>query len=361
METSKMDHDEILKDCNIHLAYLGNGLFSEIKHKQCIVQESGIHKLSNTTMRVKRTSHVETTSKDISKCVQTQNLPTGTINIKSERTGTTCTTGITSSVYGSGDISSTCGTVDILAGTSGKVLNTDSDTELIGTTTSNTFNITDDFTRDTTERVIGSINADARTLQLLVTENTRPKDTDIDASRIKIGHDTYSLPTIDRNPYHIHATYGNIALKDVQINLRRITDSDIDLWKAPRPAMYLDCENQKRPEHMPMLKDNIATNDDNTFTPLRSDKQALKRSKKMATARIEKRPKTRSSTKSASVSRSGSESTPVLSSRTTRTQKIRSGAKCPAFKTTVTGLERFRHKYHYKCIVNPCACRFSTV
>ena len=68
---------------------------------------------------------------------------------------------------------------------------------------------------------------------------------------------------------------------------------------------------------MQMLKDNITTNDDNTFTPLRSDKQALKRSKKKATARIE--------------------------------------------KTAVTRLKRFRHKYHYKCIVNPCAHRFSTV
>ena len=125
--------------------------------------------------------------------------------------------------------------------------------------------------------------------------------------------------------------------------------------------MHLDYENHKKPEHMQMLKDNIATNDDNTFTPLRSDKQALKRSKKKATARIEKRPKTRSSTKSASVSRCGSESTPVLSSRTTRTQKIRSGAKSLAFKTTVTRLKRFRHKYHYKCIVNPCTHRFSTV
>ena len=235
-----------LRSLSIHLAYLGNGPFSEIKRKQCIVQESGIRKLSNTTMRVKCTSCVETMSKDVSECVQTQNLPAGTINIKSEQTGTTCTTGITSSAYGSGDMSSTCGTVDKLAGTSGKVLNTDSDIELIGTTTSNTFNVTDDFTIDTTERVIGSINADASTLQLLVMENTRPKDIDTDASCIKIGQDTYSPPPIDRNPYHIHATHGNVAVKDIQINLRRITDLDIDLWKAPRPAMHLDYENQKK-------------------------------------------------------------------------------------------------------------------
>ena len=197
METSNMDHDEILKDCNIHLAYLGNRLFSETKWKmrdQCIVQESGIHKLLNITMRMKCTSSVETTSKDISECVQTQNILAGTINIKSESTGTTSTTGIMSSAHGSGDISSTCGTVDILAGTFVKVINIDSDTELVGTTTSNKFNITDDFSLDTTERVIGSINADASMLQLLVSENMRPKDTDADASCIKIGCDTHSLP-----------------------------------------------------------------------------------------------------------------------------------------------------------------------
>ena len=31
METSNMDHDDLMKDCDVHLAYLGNGLFSEIK------------------------------------------------------------------------------------------------------------------------------------------------------------------------------------------------------------------------------------------------------------------------------------------------------------------------------------------
>ena len=118
--------------------------------------------------------------------------------------------------------------------------------------------------------------------------------------------------------------------------------------------------------HKQMLKDNIDTNDDNILTPLRRDKQTVKKSKKKATARTEKRSKmsvlsTRSSAKPALVSRCGSKSTPILSSRITRMQKIRSGAKSLAFKTTVHGLKRFRHKYHYKCIVNPCACRFSTV
>ena len=70
---------------------------------------------------------------------------------------------------------------------------------------------------------------------------------------------------------------------------------------------------------------------------------------------------TRPSVKPALANRCGSKSTPILSSRTTRIQKIRSGAKSPAFKITVHGLKKFQHKYNYKCVVNPCACRFSTV
>ena len=214
--------------------------------------------------------------------------------------------------------------------------------------------------------MIGSIDADASTLQLLVSENTRPKDANADASCIKIGHDTHSPPAIDLNQYHVHATHGNVAVKDIQINLRRITDLDINLWMAPKPTMHLDDEKPKKPLHKQMLKDDIDMNDDNILTPLRRDKQTVKKSKKKATARTGKRSKTavsstRSSAKLALVSRHGSKSTPLLSSRTTRMQKIRSGAKSLAFKTTVHGLKRLRHKYHYKCVVNPCAHRFSTV
>ena len=31
------------------------------------------------------------------------------------------------------------------------------------------------------------------------------------------------------------------------------------------------------------------------------------------------------------------------------------------FRITVRGLKRYKHRYHYKCVVIPCACRFSTV
>ena len=348
METSNMDHDKILKDCDIHLAYLGNGLFSEIKQKMrdCdFTQEPRTCKLANTTTRVKPTSSAEFTSKVTSKYVQTQNIFTSTTNIKCEHTGTTSTTVIKSSTHGTGDISSTCATADIFAGTPVKVVNIDPDTELAGTTILDKTKVTDDFSVVTTERVIGNIDADASTLQLLVSENTRPKGAD--ASCRKIGHDTHSAPPIDQNQYHVHATHGNTAVKDVQINLKRITDLDIDLWMALKPTTYLDDENPIKPVHMQMLKGDIDTNDDNIITTLRTDKQTIKRSKKKATAGRGKRSKmallsTRPSAKPALVSRHGFKSTPILGSRT-RMQKIRSGAKSLAFKITVHGLKKFRH------------------
>ena len=138
-----------------------------------LAQESGIRKLANIATRVKPTSCVESTSKNISKCAQTQNILAGTINIKCENTGTTLTTGIKSSAHRSGDISSTCGTADILAGTSAKEINIDfdinidSDIELAGTTTPDKFKVTNDFSLDTTERVIGSIQNGSLIYQII--------------------------------------------------------------------------------------------------------------------------------------------------------------------------------------------------
>ena len=53
--------------------------------------------------------------------------------------------------------------------------------------------------------------------------------------------------------------------------------------------------------------------------------------------------------------------TTTLSSRRTRSQQICVGTKSPVFRITVHGLKRYKHRYHYKCIVIPCAHRFSTV
>ena len=77
------------------------------------------------------------------------------MNIKCENTG------ITSTTHGTGDTSSTYGTADILTGTSTNVVNIDPDIELVGTTTLDKTKVSDDFSVDTKEMVIGGIDADA--------------------------------------------------------------------------------------------------------------------------------------------------------------------------------------------------------
>ena len=52
---------------------------------------------------------------------------------------------------------------------------------------------------------------------------------------------------------------------------------------------------------------------------------------------------------------------PKPSSRITRAQKIQSGMKSPTFRISVHGLKRYKHRYSYKCVVNPCNRRFATV
>ena len=101
---------------------------------------------------------------------------------------------------------------------------------------------------------------------------------------------------------------------------------------------------------MQMPKDDTNESDENTLNPLRMDKQIVKKPRKKlrikVTVRLGKRFKmasssTKLSIKQALVNRRGSNSTPSLSSRTTRMQKIRSGAKSLAFQITVHGLKKF--------------------
>ena len=169
--------------------------------------------------------------------------------------------------------------------------------------------------------------------------------------------------------------HSNIVVKNVQINLRRITDLDIDLWMAPKPTTYPDDKRLTKPVYKSMLKDDPNKSNESTYNPVRTDKQTVKKPRKhdkdknwktKVTVRSGKKLRStvssnKPSIKWALVSNRGSDSTPVPSSIMTTTQKIRSGAKSPAFLITVHRLKKFQHKYHYKCVVNLCAHRFSTV
>ena len=85
---------------------------------------------------------------------------------------------------GTGDIGTTSGTDDIPAGTTTNVANIDPNIELAGTTNSVGTTTLDEFSAETKEVVIGSIDSDASTLQLLVSGNARSKDANAACSKI---------------------------------------------------------------------------------------------------------------------------------------------------------------------------------
>ena len=174
MEMSNCDHDDLLKNYDVHLAYLGNDLFSEIKPKvrdNDLSKESGICKPVHIASKVKPTTSTEPVSTITFECAQTQDRLSGTITNKHDITGTTTvivTKGSTSS------------TGVIPAGTTINVANID----LVGTTTSvetrsidikPTLNPSvycsnegmttslDEASVETKEVVIGSIDSDAST------------------------------------------------------------------------------------------------------------------------------------------------------------------------------------------------------
>ena len=196
---SNCDHDDLLKYCNVHLAYLGNGLFSEIKPKvrdDDLPKESGIRKPAHIVSKVKPTTSTEPVSTITFECAQTQDRLSGTITNKHNITDTTTiivTKGTTS------------GTGDIPAGTTTNVANIDPNIELAGTTNSvGTGSIDikltlklsvycsnegmttslDEASVETKEVVIGSIDSDASTLQLLVSGNAKSKDVNAACSKI---------------------------------------------------------------------------------------------------------------------------------------------------------------------------------
>ena len=368
MEISNCDHDDLLKNCNVHFAYLGNGLFSEIKPKvrdSDLSKGSGKHKPVHIMSKAKPTTSTEPVSTITIECAQTQDRLSGTITNKHDITGTTTmivTKGTTS------------GTGVIPAGTTINVANIDPNIELAGTSTSVvtrsidiklTLNPSvycskkgmttslDEVSVETKEVVIGSINSDASTLQLLVSGSARSKDANVACSESR--HGMHSPPPIAHKQDHVHAMHSNIVVKNVQINMRRITDLDIDLWMAPKPTTYPDDQRPIKPVYKSMHKGDPNNSNESTHNPVRTDKQTMKKPRKHDKDKNQKTKVTvgsgkklrltvssnKPSIKWALISNHGSDSTLVPSSRTTRIQKIRSGAKSPAFCMTVHGLKKF--------------------
>ena len=87
----------------------------------------------------------------------------------------------------------------------------------------------------------------------------------------------HSSPPIAHKQDHVHAMHSNIVVKNVQINLRRITDLDIDLWTAPKPTTYPDDKRPTKPVYKSMHKGDPNKSDESTHNPVRTDKQTMKK------------------------------------------------------------------------------------
>ena len=149
-----------------------------------LLQESRIRNLTDIASKVKPTTSAETVRTITPESVQTQNILSGTINSKCDITGTTTLTAIKGTATRTGDTGTTSSTDDIPAGTTTNVANIDPDIELVGTTNLVGTRALDESSVETKEVVIGSIDSDASTLQLLVSGNVRSKVADAAYSKI---------------------------------------------------------------------------------------------------------------------------------------------------------------------------------
>ena len=197
--TVNSDH-ELLSKCEIHLAYIGNGQFCELKPR-----------LSGTT------------------------IVSGTTTLDRNLTGTTTTVD--------------SGTTKQNLASSGDNTNTRSTVSSVRETVP--FNVPDDsdvkppilldipevlYPTDTTshEAVIGSITSDTKTIRAFIASNEgklRPTD----ATSTTKTTETISLPPpVPREYHHEHITQSQVNIKEIRINLKRISQTDLDLWTKPK-------------------------------------------------------------------------------------------------------------------------------
>ena len=215
--------------------------------------------------------------------------------------------------------------------------------------------------------VIGSITSDAKTLRVLLASSggkLRLTDASSTAKLTK----TISLPLpVPCEHQHEHITQSQVIIKDIQMNLKRISQTDLELWTKPKPTTYY-----KSPITIPMQRSqvvkSIKTLKAKTAVSLTKDKpsnqKGTRRNRKLI---VKKRQEPHTTTKNHDDSKRRDSSkfnrpdTATLSSRRTRTQQICVGAKSPVFWLRVYGLKKYKHRYQYKCAVILCACRFSMV
>ena len=215
--------------------------------------------------------------------------------------------------------------------------------------------------------VIGSITSDAKTLQVLLAANDRKLRQTGVPSTVTATKNIPLPPPVTHKCQHEHTTQSQIIIKDIWINLKKISKMDIELWTKPKLTTYFTS-----PKPIPMQRSQVAKSIktlkaksmETLIKDKPSDQQGTHRTRKLTVKKSLKShvtPKNHNNNKRWERSKSNSADTTTLSSRRPRSQQICVGAKSPVFRITVHGLKRYKHRYHYKCIVISCACRFSMV
>ena len=286
------DHDELLSKCKIHLAYVGDGLFCELKPRL-----SGTTTVSGTTMR-----DVNLTGTTVS-----ANRGTTTQDVKIS--------------VGNPDTSGTAYCIeetvpsDVLDGSDVKPPSL-LDIPEVPNITSTTSHVA----------VIGSITSDAQTLcALLAANDGKLRPTDAPSTVILTKNISPPLP-VTHEHRHEHITQSQVSIKDIRINLKRISQTDLELWTKPKPTTYykspilISTQRSQVAKSIKTLKAKTIVKD----KP--SDQKGTQRTRKSIVKK-----------------RQGPD-TATLSSRRTRTQQIHVGAKSPVFQLTVHGLKKYKHR-----------------
>ena len=150
-------------------------------------------------------------------------------------------------------------------------------------------------------------------------------------------------------PPNISGSAESSLIKPSLVKLRKLSKADIQLWtmantstrsKAPlkvtqifipiKPRRAISASVSHNPKKQTRHKEPLCKASSNKSSPVQT--RTINKLMHCITAPVSLKP----------------------SSRITRAQKIREGIKSPTFRITVHGLKHYKHRYSYKCVVNPC-------
>ena len=208
------------------------------------------------------------------------------------------------------------------------------------------------------EAVIGSITSDTKTICAFIASN-EGKLRLTDAASTTKTTETISLPLpVPREYHHEHITQSQVNNKEIQINLKTISQTDLDLWTKPKIVTNNkdSLTTTQRNQAIKSIKTSKTKRPVSSIKDKQTDQKRIHRDRKLT---VKKRPESNMFTKNCDESKS--KNTLTLSSRRTRTQHIWIGAKSAIFRLRIHGLKKYKHRYQYKCVITLCACRFHMV